>query len=158
MAIYKNEAVTETMFSPCPKYRPQLISATLLKTESLGAHFDCGENRIAAGMLDRVKAWKSQWGRVTHTHKIRLGLGNLLIPISAPVWSVRAPALQGLSNTEPVHPLLQTLRADVVLWKYSALDFDVFQLRLIIPNRYFFTGWNQSQTWVESLWSKLSSA
>lgn len=65
MAIYKNEAVTETIFPPCPKHRLRLMSAKLFKTESLGAH--CGEKGVAAGMLDRVKAWKSQWGRVTRT-------------------------------------------------------------------------------------------
>lgn len=96
-------------------------------------------------MLNRVKeAWKSQWGRVTHTHfhtntrrkgeKNRLGPGNFLIPISAPVWSVRAPALLGLSNAEPVHMLLQTLRTDVLPWKYSALDFEVFQLSRVVLN------------------------
>lgn len=75
----------------------------------------------------------------THTHfhtntrrkgeKNRLGPGNFLIPISAPVWSVRAPALLG-----PVHMLLQTLRTDVLPWKYSALDFEVFQLSRVVLN------------------------
>lgn len=47
MAIYKNEAVTETMFSACPKYRLQtslVMCAKLLKTASIGAHIDYGEN------------------------------------------------------------------------------------------------------------------
>lgn len=66
MAIYKNEAVTETMFSPRPTYRAHTVK--LVKSRSLGAHCEYGENRIETGMWDRVKAWKSQWGRVTHTH------------------------------------------------------------------------------------------
>lgn len=52
MAIYKNEAVTETMFSACPEYRrqtPLVMCAKLLKSASPGARLDYGENRIKGG-------------------------------------------------------------------------------------------------------------
>jgi len=78
-AIYNNEAVTETMFSACPEYRLQtllVMCAKLFKKNgSLGAHLDYGEHWIEGGgvVSDRVKAWKSQWGRGTHTHTNQVG-------------------------------------------------------------------------------------
>lgn len=148
------------MFSPCPKYRlqtPLVMCVKLLKTASLGAQLDCGGKKTSDWRGEcRIGLKPGSHSGVelhAHTHtkkKIRLGLGNLLIPISAPVWSVRAPALQGLSSTEPVHTLLQTLRTDVLLWKYSTLDFDVFQRRHIAHN-IFFADWKQAQTCLSNL-------
>lgn len=46
MAIYKNQAVTETMFSTRPKYRrqaPLVTRGKLLKSASPGAHRHCRE-------------------------------------------------------------------------------------------------------------------
>ena len=150
------------MFSACPKHR---LQAPLLgnvrkavKKARLQGPTSITEKIELKGECCRGLMPGSHSGVDTHTRsqKNQVGSREPFNTISAPVWSVRAPSLQGLSNSEPVHTLLQTLRTDVLLWKCFPPDFHVFQLSRIVPH-IVSTDWKQSQTLKSKLFWNFSS-